>query len=77
MKKIRWFLCLLLAAVCSAQETETVTKDAEGHDHPLLKRYEGAFIIGFTEKAYDEYKLILGKALNPSTSCLIGSDSVS
>lgn len=66
MKNICWFLCLLVAALCSAQDTEPVTKDVEGHDHPLLKRYEGSFIIGFTEKGYAEYKLILGKALNPT-----------
>jgi OmpA-OmpF porin, OOP family len=45
---------------------DTVTKDVAGHDHPMLKRYEGSFIVGYSEKAYDQYKLILGKALNPS-----------
>lgn len=43
-----------------------VTKDISGQDHPLLKRYEGALIVVYSQKAYDQYKLILGKALNPS-----------
>ena len=41
-----------------------VTKDVTGRDHPLLKRYEGSFIVAYTEKAFEEYKLPLGKALN-------------
>jgi OmpA-OmpF porin, OOP family len=45
---------------------DAVTKDVVGHDHPLLKRYEGSFIVAYSEKQYDQYKLILGKALNPS-----------
>ena len=45
---------------------DAVTKDVVGHDHPLLKRYEGSFIVAYSEKQSDQYKLILGKALNPS-----------
>ncbi len=44
-----------------------VTKDVAGHDHPLLKRYEGSFIVDYKQKEYDRYKLIVGKALNPSS----------
>lgn len=46
---------------------DAVTKDLAGRDHPLLKRYEGSVILAYSEKAFDEYKLILGKALNPSS----------
>jgi len=31
-------------------------------DHPLLKRYEGATIVGYSAKAFDEYVLALGPA---------------
>ncbi|MGI8891772.1 MAG: hypothetical protein ACR2G0_13455, partial [Chthoniobacterales bacterium] len=66
MKNFIWLSCLLLAANGFAQSGDTVTKDVEGHDHPLLKRYEGSLIVAFTTKAYDSYNLVLGKALNPS-----------
>lgn len=46
---------------------DPVTKDVAGRDHPLLKRYEGSFIVNFREKQYDRYSLIVGKALNPSS----------
>jgi len=31
-------------------------------DHPLLKRYEGSTIVGYSAKAFDEYVLPLGPA---------------
>ena len=66
MKNFIWLSCLLLVANGFAQSGDTVTKDVEGHDHPLLKRYEGSLIVAFTTKAYDSYNLVLGKALNPA-----------
>lgn len=37
--------------------------DLEGSaDHPLLKRYEGSTIVGYSTKAFDEYVLPLGPA---------------
>jgi hypothetical protein len=53
-------------ALSVAVHAQDATKDVVGHDHPLLKRYEGSFIVAYSEKQYDQYKLILGKALNPS-----------
>lgn len=63
------FLIVLTLAVSrtAASAQEPVTKDVAGHDHALLKRYEGSFIVAYSEKQYDQYKLILGKALNPSS----------
>src|SRR5688572_13633988 len=66
--------CKFIAALCcpifglgnSLFAAEPVTKDVAGRDHPLLKRYEGSFIVAFTQKEFEEYKLPLGKALNPS-----------
>jgi hypothetical protein len=66
MKTLTCFFCFLFVPFFLLQGKDAVTKDVAGHDHPLLKRYEGSFIIAHSEKAYDEYKLILGKALNPS-----------
>lgn len=59
-------VCLILAARPTLA-APPVTKDVAGRDHPLLKRYEGSFIVAYTEKEFDEYKLPLGKALNPSS----------
>jgi OOP family OmpA-OmpF porin len=47
---------------------EMPSKDVAGHDHPLLKRYEGSVIVEYKEKEFEEYKMILGKSLNPSSS---------
>jgi OmpA-OmpF porin, OOP family len=66
MKILNCFFCFLFAPLFLLQGEDAVTKDVADHDHPLLKRYEGSFIIAYSEKAYDEYKLIVGKALNPS-----------
>jgi outer membrane protein OmpA-like peptidoglycan-associated protein len=55
---------LSLTAVVHSQEP--ITKDVTGRDHPLLKRYEGSFIVAYSQKEYDRYKLIVGKALNPT-----------
>ena len=57
---------LSLFVVTGAFAADPVTKDVTGRDHPLLKRYEGSFIVAYTQKAFDEYKMILGKAFNPS-----------
>jgi OOP family OmpA-OmpF porin len=63
----------LVAAVCTLslggmlRAQDPVTRDVAGHDHPLLKRYEGSFIVAYSQKEYDVYKLILGKTLNPSS----------
>ena len=29
-------------------------------DHPLIKRYEGSTIIQYSQKAFDEYRLVVG-----------------
>ena len=57
-------LTLVLPTLLRAQDP--VTKDVAGRDHPLLKRYEGSFIVAYGQKEYDEYKVILGKTLNPA-----------
>jgi outer membrane protein OmpA-like peptidoglycan-associated protein len=59
--------CILVAGIGAARAAEPVTKDLIGRDHPLLKRYEGSFIVRYSQNAFDEYKLVLGKSLNPSS----------
>jgi OmpA-OmpF porin, OOP family len=39
---------------------------AGAKDHPVLKRYQDSFIFEYSEEAFAEYLLPLGKALNPS-----------
>ena len=63
------FTCwLTFGAFHGLSAGEAVTKDVAGHDHPRLKRYEGSVIVEYSEKAFEEYKMILGKALNPSSN---------
>jgi OOP family OmpA-OmpF porin len=51
-------LLCLLAAAAVAQE-----KDIEGSkDHPLISRYPGSYIREYSQKAFDEFILPLGKA---------------
>jgi OmpA-OmpF porin, OOP family len=56
----------VLVRLTNLQAQTPPAKDVTGHDHPLLKRYEGSLIVAYSEKAYDQYKLILGKGLNPT-----------
>ena len=51
-------LCLTTSLVWA--EASVPTKDiAAAQDSPLLKRYEGAFIVEYASKAYDEFALPL------------------
>jgi outer membrane protein OmpA-like peptidoglycan-associated protein len=57
---------LLLTALAALAALEVGRAAAEvrgGKDHPLIKRYEGSLILGYTTKDFDEYTLPLG----PST----------
>ena len=61
------FSCCFIVSACALYAAGPVTKDITGRDHPLLKRYEGSFIVAYAAKEFDEYKLPLGKALNETT----------
>jgi OmpA-OmpF porin, OOP family len=55
------FALFAVAAVASggaAQEKDI----RDGRDHPLISRYTGAFIVGSSETAFDEFELPLGPA---------------
>ena len=52
--------CLCLPASLAWAEASVPTKDmAAAQDSPLLKRYEGAFIVEYASNAYDEFALPL------------------
>jgi hypothetical protein len=60
--------CLVFGTTDGLLAEQAPTKDVAGHDHPLVKRYEGSVIVEYTQKAFEEYKIILGKSLNPSST---------
>ena len=65
------YLAGLVFIICTTGSffgAEMPTKDVAGRDHPLLKRYEGSVIVEYKEKEFEEYKMILGKSLNPASS---------
>jgi OOP family OmpA-OmpF porin len=61
-------ILFVLGVGASVSVAAPVTQDVAGHDHPLLKRYEGSVIVEYKEKEFEEYKIILGKSLNLSSS---------
>lgn len=59
-------LAVTLGAFCLAALSLSAQDKAGSKDHPALKRYKDSVIFEHKEEAYTEYKLPLGKALNPS-----------
>lgn len=57
-----------IASVSWLPGADAPTKDVAGRDHPILKRYEGSVIVEYKEKEFEEYKIILGKSLNPAST---------
>lgn len=56
-----------LGTLAFASTIPARSQDKEGaKDHPLLKRYQDSVLFEHSEQAYTEYKLALGKSLNPS-----------
>jgi len=51
--------CLCLAAPVAWAEASAPTKDIAAAQDAALKRYEGAFIVEYSSKAYDEFALPL------------------
>ena len=56
-------VAIVFASTAFAVERATApTADRQGtQDSPLLKRYEGSFIVAFDQKAYAEFTLPLSK----------------
>lgn len=63
-------MLLLMTGLCAAVGISTVSAgageitDVSGSkDHPLMKRYDGAVIVHYDHKAFDEYTVPLGKEI--------------
>ena len=58
---------LLAAALLALTSLSAPAQDKAGaKDHPVLKRYKDSVIFQYSQNAFAEYKLALGKALNPA-----------
>jgi len=62
---MRWLvvaMAMALGAGVAHADAEIPSGDAEGtQDHPLVKRYEGSFIVNYESRAYDELTVPLGR----------------
>lgn len=62
MLKLFLGLPALLTVLFAVQRATVPTSDAKGsQDNPLLKRYEGSFIVAYERKAFAEFTLPLSK----------------
>ncbi|WP_295444763.1 OmpA family protein [uncultured Thiodictyon sp.] len=58
LRTLLTLLTLCLYTVGAGADATIPTKDQDGsRDHPLLKRYEGSFIVAHDGKAFDEFVL--------------------
>ncbi|WP_038172052.1 OmpA family protein [Verrucomicrobium sp. BvORR106] len=65
----RMIAAFALGSICSLPLVMTHAADVEGSaDHPLIKRYDGAEIAVYSQQAFAEYPIALGKALNAAVS---------
>ncbi len=54
-------LCVAVAISNSSAGAGEITDVSGGKDHPLVKRYDGAVIVHYDHKAFDEYTVPLGR----------------
>jgi outer membrane protein OmpA-like peptidoglycan-associated protein len=56
-----WLTCALSLALATVALGAQRPADVDGaRDHPMISRIEGSRLIGFDEKAFDEYRLVVG-----------------
>ena len=62
-------ICLVLVfAVLYVPSLYGQPKDVAGSkDNPLISRYKGSYIIGYEQRAFDEFTLPLGKQVRSHT----------
>jgi len=61
------FFILFFSCSHALADAVLTTVDIESsQDHPLLKRYEGSFIISFEQRSFDEFQLPLSKLASVS-----------
>jgi len=64
----RAFLFALSAVMICVVSAQAQTKDTTGSkDHPLITRYKDSYIIGYEQRAFDEFILPLGKQVRQAT----------
>jgi OOP family OmpA-OmpF porin len=56
-----FMICFAFSAFVLANATIPKTDIKGGKDSPLLKRYEGSFIVAYQHKSFDEFSLPLSK----------------
>ena len=62
MRLLIFALALVLGAGPAHADATIPTQDEDGsRDHPLLKRYEGSYIVSQDEKSFTEFELPLSK----------------
>ncbi len=62
MRSLCFALAMVLSAGLAHADATIPAKDEDGsRDHPLLKRYEGSFIVNYEAKAYDELTVPLSE----------------
>jgi OmpA-OmpF porin, OOP family len=62
----RFVVSFFVIAASFLHVTAGLAADKPGSkDHPLIKRYEGSSIFQYSRQDFGQYKLALGKALNP------------
>lgn len=64
---IRTCFAVVFAVMC-ALPVYGQTRDVAGSkDHPLISRYKGSYIIGYEQRAFEEFTLPLGKQVKSHT----------
>ena len=62
MRSLMFVLAMVVGAGLAHADATIPAKDEDGsRDHPLLKRYEGSFIVNYETKAYDELTVPLSE----------------
>ena len=64
MRTIALLLCAALTSLAHAATMPTQDTVKGAKDHPLLSRFEGAKMVGYDVKEYDEVTLVAGKRVN-------------
>lgn len=65
---IKCLLFNILLLLLSSVPTRAAEDKAGAKDHPVLKRYKDSVIFQYSQEAFGEYKLPMGKALNPAAT---------
>ncbi|HOW55314.1 MAG TPA: DUF4892 domain-containing protein [Syntrophorhabdaceae bacterium] len=62
------FFSLIVTAICIMPALAQQKDVAGSKDHPLVSRYKGSYIVGYEQRAFDEFVLPLGKQVKSHTA---------